>query len=79
MTRWARNPNFGDNLGSLAPLRGERHCGTDFKIKDWLDVSLLPAFDKVSKYFYFSVYGASTTPEAINFKAFAPVPPQLKK
>jgi hypothetical protein len=49
------------------------------KMKDWLDFSLLPEFDQVSKYFSFSVYSGAATPEGIVFKAFAPLPPQLKK
>ncbi|HZV33660.1 MAG TPA: hypothetical protein VFB72_03720, partial [Verrucomicrobiae bacterium] len=38
----------------------------DVKSKDWVDVTLLPPYDKISKYFYFSVYGTSTTPDGIN-------------
>jgi hypothetical protein len=46
-------------------------------VRDWLDFSLLPDYDQVSKYFYFSVYAGSTTPDGLSFKAFAPRPPQL--
>ncbi|MBI4328150.1 MAG: hypothetical protein HY674_23210, partial [Chloroflexi bacterium] len=35
------------------------------KMKDWFDFSLLPSFDKVSKYFYFSVYAGSSNPDGI--------------
>ncbi len=59
--------------GNLAPLLG------DAKFKDWVDVSLLPDYDKVAKYFYFSVYSGGTTPDGLSFKAFAPVSPQLKQ
>jgi hypothetical protein len=45
---------------------------------DWMDFSLLPAFDKVSKYFYFTVYGAGASVEGLKFRMFAPVPPQLR-
>lgn len=48
-------------------------------IKEWLDFSLLPSFDKVSKYFSFSVSSGSTTPDGITYKFFAPTPPELKK
>lgn len=41
------------------------------------DFSLLPDYDQVSKYFYFSVFGGSTTADGISFKFFAPRPPQL--
>lgn len=51
----------------------------DVKGRDWMDPALLPPFEKISKYFYFTVYSGSTTPEAINFKIFVPMPPELKK
>ena len=47
-------------------------------VKDWLDFSLLPAFDSIAKYFYFTVYTVGTNPDGFTFKMFAPVPPQLK-
>jgi hypothetical protein len=46
--------------------------------KDWMDFSLLPAFDRVSRYFYFTVYGGNASVEGMTFKLFAPVPPQLR-
>jgi hypothetical protein len=64
--------NQSDNvagLGSMAALpKG---------IRDWMDFSLLPDYDLVSKYFFFSVFNGSTTADGISFKAFAPRPPQL--
>ncbi|HSY74163.1 MAG TPA: hypothetical protein VK810_01725, partial [Dongiaceae bacterium] len=45
--------------------------------RDLADFSLLPDYDKVSKYFYFSVYAGNTTADGISFKLFAPRPPQL--
>ncbi len=59
-----------DGLGSMAALPKS--------FRDWLDFSLLPDYDSVSKYFYFSVFGGSTTVDGISFKAFAPRPPQVK-
>ena len=47
-------------------------------VHDWVDFSLLPDYDQVSKYFYFSVYAGSTTADGLSFKAFAPRPPQMK-
>jgi hypothetical protein len=47
--------------------------------KPWIDPTLLPSFDKISKYFHYSVYGISANVEGLSFKLFAPVPPQLKK
>ncbi|HEY1718829.1 MAG TPA: hypothetical protein VGH42_11140 [Verrucomicrobiae bacterium] len=45
--------------------------------RDWADFSLLPDYDRVSKYFFFSVYGGSATADGLSFKFFAPRPPQL--
>jgi hypothetical protein len=73
-----RNNPDADSLAPFAPFFAMMNMG-EMKTKDWMDVSLLPPFDKISKYFYFSVYGASTTPESIDFKAFAPTPPGLRK
>ena len=44
---------------------------------DWLDFSLLPEYDKVSKYFYFTVYTGSTTTDGLAFIFFAPRPPRM--
>ena len=49
------------------------------RMKDWFDFSLLPSFDKIAKYFHFSVYAGSAGPDGISFKAFSPTPPQLRK
>jgi len=68
------NPSSADAIGgNLAPLLGTA------KLKDWVDVSLLPDYEKIAKYFYFSVYSGGTTPDGLNFKVFAPVSPQLKQ
>jgi hypothetical protein len=48
-------------------------------IKDWMDFSLLPPFEKIEKYFYFTVYTGSADADGLTFKLFAPVPPQLRK
>ncbi|MGH7951016.1 MAG: hypothetical protein ACREFE_03730 [Limisphaerales bacterium] len=45
--------------------------------RNCMDFSLLPDFDKVSKYFYFSVYAGDATANGVSLKAFAPRPPQL--
>jgi hypothetical protein len=46
--------------------------------KDLMDFSLLPSFDSIAKYFYFSVYGGSANVDGLSFKLFAPVPPGVK-
>ena len=47
-------------------------------MRDWMDFSLLPDYDQVAKYFFFSVFNGTTTSEGIYFKAFGPRPPGLK-
>jgi len=44
---------------------------------DWIDFSLLPDYDQVSKYFYLKVFTGATTPDGITFQGFSPRPPQL--
>src|SRR5882724_7810125 len=66
--------------GDLSSLPGALGVAGPGKLfKDWMDFSLLPAFDKVSKYFHFAVYGESATVDGLTLKVFAPVPPGLKK
>ncbi|MDW7979464.1 MAG: hypothetical protein RMH97_02735 [Verrucomicrobiales bacterium] len=48
-------------------------------IKDWLDFSLLPPFEKVAKYFHFTVSALNTSVDGLWLKVFSPTPPQLKK
>ncbi len=52
--------------------------GPEKIFKEWVDFSLLPSFDKISKYFHFSVYGGSANVEGLMLKMFTPVPPALK-
>jgi len=47
------------------------------ELRDSMDFSLLPDYDAVSKYFYFTVYAGSSTPNGISFETFTPRPPQL--
>lgn len=62
--------------GQLGPLLG----GGDGKgVADWFDASLLPPFDSIAKYFYFNVSGLEVAPDAITFKVFSPLPPELRK
>jgi hypothetical protein len=54
--------------------------GKDSKgLKDWVDFSLLPPFDQIAKYFYFTVYSGSANADGLSYKVFSPTPPQLKK
>jgi hypothetical protein len=53
-------------------------AGGDQNLKEWLDFSLLPSFDKVSKYFSLSVYGGSAGVDGLMLKVFTPAPPTVK-
>jgi hypothetical protein len=67
-------------LFSNLPLAGRLGMDEDSKkFKEWVDFSLLPSFDKISKYFYFSLFTGSVTPQGLEMKMFAPIPPQFKK
>jgi hypothetical protein len=48
-------------------------------LREWVDFSLLPPFDTVSKYFHYSVYAGSFSPDGFALKMFAPAPPQLQQ
>jgi hypothetical protein len=45
----------------------------------WADFTLLPPYDAVSKYFYFSVYAGSFTTDGFALKMYMPTPPQLRQ
>ena len=68
-----KNPSANDSGGGMNPM-----AALPKAVRDWLDFSLLPDYDQVSKYFYFSVYAGNTTADGLSFKAFAPRPPQMK-
>jgi hypothetical protein len=73
-----KNPGAGapSSLGTLSSAAGVT-LPTQ-QMKNWMDFSLLPSFDRVSKYFYFTVYGGSANVDGITFKFFAPAPPSLR-
>ncbi len=73
--------NFDSLLsdGNLGPVLAAIGITSDTKLKEWLDVSLLPSYDKISKYFSFSVFAETATPEGLAFKGFTPTPPALKQ
>jgi hypothetical protein len=71
-----KDPSMAD-LFSSGPLTGSLSDGK--KLKEWCDFSLLPPYEAISKYFYYSVYAGSFDATGFNLKFFAPTPPQLKK
>jgi len=48
-------------------------------VRDWADFSLLPPFDKIARYFHFTVLTGNASAEGLMFQFFSPAPPLLKK
>ncbi len=68
-----------DILGS-SPMMNSVNTGDQAaKLREWADFSLLPSFDAVSQYFYFSVFAGSFSPEGFTANFFAPTPPKLRE
>jgi hypothetical protein len=68
------------NLLGASPLGGRLGMSEDSnKFKEWVDFSLLPSYDKIAKYFYFSVSSGAMLSEGMALKVFAPNPPAFKK
>jgi len=68
----AASSQFDALTGSIPYARPEK------TVRDWLDYSLLPDFDKVAKYFHYTVYSGSANVDGITFRFFSPTPPQAK-
>lgn len=72
----------------FAALKNDPHAGLGLNnmfmhfwnanLGDWFDFSLLPDYDRVSKYFYFTVYSGSADNRGLTFKFFTPRPPELR-
>jgi hypothetical protein len=74
-----KGSNSATNLGGLNPITGALGIPSpDKNIKEWMDFSLLPPYEKIAKYFYFTVYSGGSTVDGLTFKMFAPVPPALR-
>lgn len=46
--------------------------------REWVDFSLLPPFEQVSKYFGFTIMAAEGTDRAIEFRGYTPTPQSLR-
>ncbi|HZM03175.1 MAG TPA: hypothetical protein VFC44_09135 [Candidatus Saccharimonadales bacterium] len=64
---------FGESPLSVNPSAEEQVA----RLREWADFSLLPSFDVLSKYYYYSVYAGSFSPEGFTVKFFSPTPPKL--
>ncbi len=70
---------FANLIGAI-PFAARLGFDEDTKsIKEWVDFSLLPSFDQVSKYFNRAVYSGVFSAEGFELRFFAPTPPTLKK
>lgn len=58
----------------LAPKGGQ----PDKVVKEWVDFSLLPPFEKVAKYFGITVYAGHVSKTGYTLKVFTPKPPGSK-
>jgi hypothetical protein len=50
----------------------------DKSVRDWMDFSLMPPFDNISKYFHFGVYSFSAGVDGFTYKYFLDSPPALR-
>jgi hypothetical protein len=48
------------------------------KLREWADFSLLPPYDAISQYFYFSVFSGAFSPDGFTLNSFTPTPPKLR-
>jgi hypothetical protein len=71
--------NSSKNSGGAMALPGLSSLPNADTFKDWMDFSLLPPYDKISKYFGITAYTASENVDGLTFKMFAPAPPGLRK
>jgi hypothetical protein len=67
-----------DILGSSTTLGPLNAADSAAKLRDWTDFSLLPPFDAISKYFYFTVFSGSFGPDGFTMNFFSPTPPKLR-
>jgi len=71
--------NSEESSGALNAIPGAAAVtGMSKNFKEWADFSLLPPFERISKYFGFSVYAGSASVEGLSLKAYAPTPTALK-
>lgn len=65
-----------DILGQSAALGV--NPGDNSTLQQWFDFSLLPPYDAVSQYFYFSVFAGRFSPDGFTLNFFSPTPPKLR-
>ncbi len=65
-----------EKLLADAPLGGR--TDVDENLKEWFDFALLPPFEKVEKYFYYTVFAGGADERGFSARLFLPTPPKLK-
>jgi len=73
-----KDPGAFTNASGFSALPGVPAMPGQKSFREWLDFSLLPPFDRVAKYFSFSVYSGGANVDGLAFKMFVPVPAQAK-
>jgi hypothetical protein len=74
-----KDPSAAANANTLGLFPGVPGLsGAERHFRGWMDYSLAPPFDRVARYFYFTVYAASATTDGLTLKFFAPAPPALR-
>lgn len=53
-----------------------QQAGTGSDLDEWLDFSLLPPFDRVARYFHFSVFSGGAAADGLSMKFYSPAPPK---
>jgi hypothetical protein len=67
-----------EELLSGSPLGARLDTAEEKKFKDWFDLSLLPNFDQVSKYFGIAVWSGAVSTDGLTFRWFSPMPAGAK-
>jgi hypothetical protein len=67
-----------DIMGSSSMMSSVNTGDQVAKLREWADFSLLPPYDAIAQYFYFSVYAGSFSPEGFTMNFFAPTPSKLR-
>jgi hypothetical protein len=67
-----------DILGSSPVMTGLTTGDQAARLREWADFSLLPSYDAIAQYFYFSIFTGSFSPEGFTMNYFSPTPPKLR-
>ena len=76
-----KNPPSGASLAPLLPLPDliAEPLADEMNLGGMLEAPLLPPFERIAKYFHYSVYGLSASATGVTLKCFSPSPPELDR